>query len=213
MNKPNYNEIIKTARKSKGLTQQELADEAGVSLRTIQRIERGTEEISGFSLRQICNVLEIPLEEIIMQNVNQVSIDTNQTGSIRNLYLTSLSFILFPLLGFLIPGLIGITKRNKNEYYIKHFRFILLLHGIQSILILTIVPIAIFFILSWTQPQEIQIINIDGYGKDIISDDLSDDNSFYNNLTYIIFFPIAYYLTNIYVIFYRIYHLEDLNHK
>jgi len=213
MNKPNYNEIIKTARKSKGLTQQELADEAGVSLRTIQRIERGTEEISGFSLRQICNVLEIPLEEIIMQNVNQVSIDTNQTGSIRNLYLTSLSFILFPLLGFLIPGLIGITKRNKNEYYIKHFRFILLLQGIQSILILTIVPIAIFFILSWTQPQEIQIINIDGYGKDIISDDLSDNNSFYNNLTYIIFFPIAYYLTNIYVIFYRIYHLEDLNHK
>ena len=61
MNKPNYNEIIKTARKTKGLTQQEHAGKAGVSLRTVQRIEKGTEEISGFSLRQICIVLDIPL--------------------------------------------------------------------------------------------------------------------------------------------------------
>jgi transcriptional regulator with XRE-family HTH domain len=59
MNKPNYYEIIKTARKAKGLTQQELANEAGVSLRTVQRIEKGTEEISGFSLRQIRHTARI----------------------------------------------------------------------------------------------------------------------------------------------------------
>lgn len=40
MNNPNYNEIIKTARKAKGFTQQELAGKAGVSLRTMQRMER-----------------------------------------------------------------------------------------------------------------------------------------------------------------------------
>ena len=86
MNKPNYNETIKTALKAKGLTQEELADEAGVSLRTVQRIKKGTEEISGFSLRQISKVLEIPLEPIILQNVNQISIDENQIGSIKALY-------------------------------------------------------------------------------------------------------------------------------
>ncbi|WP_394354880.1 helix-turn-helix domain-containing protein [Sphingobacterium litopenaei] len=74
---------MKTARKAKGLTQQELANEARVSLRTVQRIKKGTEEISGFSLRQINKILNIPLEPIIMQNVVERSIDTNQIGSIR----------------------------------------------------------------------------------------------------------------------------------
>ena len=117
MNKPNYNEIIKTARKTKGLTQQELADEAGVSLRTIQRIEKGTEEISGFSLRQISKVLDIPLEEIIMQNVNQISIDENQNGSIKALYLSSLLLFINPLLGLIVPLIIGYYKQNKNDLY------------------------------------------------------------------------------------------------
>lgn len=42
MTKPTINEIVKSARKAKGLTQQELADEAGISLRTVLRIEKGT---------------------------------------------------------------------------------------------------------------------------------------------------------------------------
>lgn len=71
MEKTNYNELIKNTRKANGLTQQELANEAGLSLRTVQRIEKGTEEISGFSLRQISNVLDIPLEQLIMQNVDK----------------------------------------------------------------------------------------------------------------------------------------------
>ena len=134
MNKPNYNEIIKTARKAQGLTQQELADEAGVSLRTVQRIERETEEISGFSLRQICNVLDIPLEKIIMQNVDKVSIDNNQTVSIRNLYLSSLTFIIFPLLGFIVPAAVGLSKTNRSPNYNKHLRFILIIQGIQFLM-------------------------------------------------------------------------------
>lgn len=54
------NQLIKQSRKIKRLTQQDLANQAGLSLRTVQRIEKGTEEISGFSLRQISQVLEIP---------------------------------------------------------------------------------------------------------------------------------------------------------
>lgn len=117
MNNPNYNEIIKTARKAKGFTQQELAGKAGVSLRTMQRIEKGTEEISGFSLRQICIVLDIPLEEIIMQNVNQISIDENQNGIIKALYLSSLLLFVNPLLGLIVPLISGYYKQNKNDLY------------------------------------------------------------------------------------------------
>ncbi|WP_293953025.1 MULTISPECIES: helix-turn-helix domain-containing protein [unclassified Sphingobacterium] len=70
MESQSANQFIKLSRKRKGLTQQELADRAGVSLRTVQRIEKGTEEISGFSLKQISQILEIPLEQLIMPNVN-----------------------------------------------------------------------------------------------------------------------------------------------
>jgi transcriptional regulator with XRE-family HTH domain len=94
MTKPTINEIVKSARKAKGLTQQELADEAGISLRTVLRIEKGTEEISGFSLKQISIVLDIPLEEIIMHYVNQISIDDSQTGSVSYISLRYFSFLI-----------------------------------------------------------------------------------------------------------------------
>ena len=134
MNKPNYNEIIKSARKAKGLTQQELADQAGVSLRTVQRIEKGTEEISGFSIRQITTVLNIPLENLIMQNVDQLSVDSNQIGSVKKLYLTSLTFILNPIFGVIVPTIIGASKQNKSDFYKREFKRLLLIQGIPLLL-------------------------------------------------------------------------------
>jgi len=156
----NYSERIKSLRKSKGLTQQQLADQTGLSLRTIQRVEKGTEEISGYSLNQISKVLDIPLEQIIMQNVDQISIDNNQTGSVKILYISSLLFILFPLLGFIVPAIIGFTKENRNAFYRKHLRFILLLQGIQSLIIfllLFVITPIILLIPTSTQPQKVKI--------------------------------------------------------
>lgn len=136
MNKPNYNELIKTARKAKGLTQQELADQAGVSLRTVQRIEKGTEEISGFSLRQISKVLDTPLETLIMENVDNISIDTNQIGSIKTLYLSSLCFIANPILGLIVPLVLSYLKQNKTDFYKAHLKKIIKYHGVIVLIIL-----------------------------------------------------------------------------
>ena len=130
MESQSAHQLIKLARKRKGLTQQELAERAGVSLRTVQRIEKGTEEISGFSLKQISQILEIPLEQLIMPNVNQISIDNNQTGSIKALYLASLTFLVNPLLGLLVPAIMGYTKQNKDALYSKHFKKIIVTHAI-----------------------------------------------------------------------------------
>ena len=130
MESQSANQLIKLARKRKGLTQQELADQAGVSLRTVQRIEKGTEEISGFSLKQISQILEIPLVQLIMPNVNQISIDNNQTGSIKALYLSSLTFLVNPLLGLLVPAIMGYTKQNKDALYSKHLKKIIIIHAV-----------------------------------------------------------------------------------
>lgn len=129
MESQTVNQLIKQSRKRKGLTQQDLANQAGLSLRTVQRIEKGTEEISGFSLRQISQILEIPLEQLIMPNVNQISIDKNQSGSIKALYLASLTFLVNPLLGLLVPAIMGYTKQNKDAQYSKHLKKIIIIHA------------------------------------------------------------------------------------
>ncbi|MCW2262546.1 MULTISPECIES: helix-turn-helix domain-containing protein [Sphingobacterium] len=130
MERQNIQEQIKFMRKQRGLTQQDLAEVAGVSLRTIQRVEKGTEEISGFSLKQISQVLEIPLEQLIMPNVNQISIDKDQTGSIKGLYLSSLLLFVNPLLGLLVPAIIGSTKQNKSDFYKKELRKMITAHAL-----------------------------------------------------------------------------------
>ncbi|CAM3836338.1 helix-turn-helix domain-containing protein [Sphingobacterium prati] len=129
MESQTVNQLIKQSRKRKGLTQQDLANQAGLSLRTVQRIEKGTEEISGFSLRQISQILEIPLEQLIMPNVNQISIDKNQSGSIKALYLASLTFLVNPLLGLLVPAIMGYTKQNKDAQYSRHLKKIIIIHA------------------------------------------------------------------------------------
>ncbi len=50
-------ERIVETRKRKGLTQDQLADEAGVNIRTIQRIEAGETEPRGHTLSSICKAL------------------------------------------------------------------------------------------------------------------------------------------------------------
>lgn len=125
MEKPNYNQLIKTTRKQKALTQQDLADRAGISLRTVQRIEKGTEEISGYSLKKISEILDIPLEQMIMPSVNQISIDNNQIGSVKTLYLSSFVFLLNPVLGLIVPAIIGFSKQNKDSFYKKHLKNVL----------------------------------------------------------------------------------------
>lgn len=56
---------LKEARKSKGLTQEELAEQSQVNLRTIQRIENSENEPRGKTLSLICNTLQIDLEQLL----------------------------------------------------------------------------------------------------------------------------------------------------
>ena len=53
--------IIKELRTKKGMTQQQLADESGITLRTIQRIENGDVNPSLHSLKTLGKVLEFDL--------------------------------------------------------------------------------------------------------------------------------------------------------
>lgn len=53
--------IIRTVRKSKGLSQIELAGKMDLSFQQIQKYEKGATRLSVFRLRQIAAALDIPL--------------------------------------------------------------------------------------------------------------------------------------------------------
>jgi transcriptional regulator with XRE-family HTH domain len=58
-------ESIKELRIKKGLTQQQLADETGITLRTIQRIENNEVKLSLYSLNALSRALETNFSESI----------------------------------------------------------------------------------------------------------------------------------------------------
>jgi transcriptional regulator with XRE-family HTH domain len=55
---------IVTIRKSKGFSQEVLAEQSGVSLRTIQRVEQGDTVPRGHTLLALAAALQVPLEEL-----------------------------------------------------------------------------------------------------------------------------------------------------
>lgn len=65
MEKENLAQGVKDLRKRKGLSQEDLAKESGLSLRTIQRVENGESEPTGETIKRISSVLNISTDELI----------------------------------------------------------------------------------------------------------------------------------------------------
>ena len=94
-------------RKRKGLTQEELSDLAKINLRTLQRIEKGETVPRGNTLKMLCSVLEINMEDILDYG------KTEDNKYIRFFHLSVLTFIFIPLGNIIIPLILWITKRDK----------------------------------------------------------------------------------------------------
>ena len=127
---------LKKIREKQNLTQEELAEKSGLSVRTIQRIEAGTEP-KGYTLKTLASTLEvsekdllitdIPTEEIIIDSPilmdeieTQQAISTIENDEIFNstlikiINLSSLPLAWFPIANFLPPLLIMIFTKEKS---------------------------------------------------------------------------------------------------
>ena len=98
---------IKTLRKQKGCSQEGLAHLAELSLRTIQRIERGETEPHGYTLKRLATALGITPAELVE------SVEYEDRGFVTFLNLSALSFLVFPLLGVIVPLVFWILSRGK----------------------------------------------------------------------------------------------------
>jgi len=104
----NISKTLIQKRKIKGLTQEQLAEMAGVNLRTIQRIESNEGSPRGNTLKMICDALEISVEEFVG--------DKNKNSTWGNQILDLFFLILFNLLLVSILGFLTIdSEANLNS--------------------------------------------------------------------------------------------------
>lgn len=103
---------ISETRKVKGLTQEDLAEQSRVNLRTIQRIENCESVPREKTLNLICDVLEIDLKELISSD-NALKKSTIGAKIVNGLFLLALNLVLMGIIGFLTLD----VKANANSRF------------------------------------------------------------------------------------------------
>jgi transcriptional regulator with XRE-family HTH domain len=124
---------IKTIRERKHLTQEDLAEQSGLSVRTIQRIEAG-QEPKGHTAKVLAQTLDIDLNSLSGQNFPEESINFDL---VKRINLSSAIVCFIPLLNIILPFILSRYYKQYNH----------LTKGIISLQILwSIVSTLAFFI-------------------------------------------------------------------
>ena len=104
-----FTENLKQHRVSRGLSQEKLAEIADISLRTIQRLESGESEPRGDTVIRIAKALEISPGDLLQYKKEE------DRSYLKAVHISSYSFLLFPLLGVLLPFFLWITKKDQID--------------------------------------------------------------------------------------------------
>jgi transcriptional regulator with XRE-family HTH domain len=121
-------------RQNLNLTQEELAEKSGISVRTIQRIEAGITP-KGYTLRTLAHTLGIEESELLDKASNVYEVDITLLKLIN---LSSLPFTFIPPVNILLPLIIMAVKKQFNP----------LAKQIVSVQIIWTIFSAIIFMLS-----------------------------------------------------------------
>ncbi|MDX1362596.1 MAG: helix-turn-helix domain-containing protein [Arenibacter latericius] len=110
MNSLNLGQRVKDLRNKKGMSQEVLAEESGLSLRTIQRIENNETTPRGDSLKKLAIALGTSPDELINWKIQE---DQNY---LIIMSLSAFGFLFFPILGIIIPLILWIFKKDKLKH-------------------------------------------------------------------------------------------------
>lgn len=107
MKKSHLSTRVKELRNQKGLSQETLAEESGLSLRTIQRIENGESNPTGDTLKRLSRALNVNPDELIDWTIKE------DQSYLTFMNLSALTFIFFPLLGIIVPFMLWTSRKGK----------------------------------------------------------------------------------------------------
>lgn len=137
---------LKYIREQQNLTQEELSEKSGISVRTIQRIEAGTSP-KGYTLKTLAKVLAIQEAELTGEKtVSTENAENNQAlqdpvtdySKIKLVNLSSILFVVLPPLNILAPLILAGVLKQRNP----------LIKQIVSVQILWTILAPIVFILG-----------------------------------------------------------------
>ena len=106
MSNLNISQRVKELRCRKGMSQELLAEESGLSLRTIQRIENNESEPRGDTLKRLAIALDTSPDEIIDWKVLE------DKGYLTLMSLSALGFLFFPILGIILPLVFWLLNKD-----------------------------------------------------------------------------------------------------
>ncbi|MBB6372292.1 helix-turn-helix domain-containing protein [Chryseobacterium shigense] len=117
---------LKQIREQQNLTQEELSEKSGISVRTIQRIESGIQP-KGHTLKTLSKTLGIQENELLDEQTkteNEIKVEepaiisednsTTDYSKIKLINMSSILFVVLPPLNILAPFILSYTLKQKN---------------------------------------------------------------------------------------------------
>lgn len=138
-------QLIRDFRTQQGLTQEDLAEQTDVSVRTIQRIENGKVEPRAYTIQAIAKALDVPFEKLYSAGADDPS--TVREGDKR--YWLTLLHISGLFLLFLPPLIIWLWKRKKIQDVNDHGIDIL---NFQITMLMVFIPMGLWAFTILTVP-------------------------------------------------------------
>ncbi|NML56839.1 helix-turn-helix domain-containing protein [Chryseobacterium cheonjiense] len=132
-------------RRSKGLSQQQLADISGVSARTIQRIESGKVEAHPATLKMLADTLEIDTQELSVQKQLSEAPEKGNGDMVKPLFhMLALIGLFFPVFNIVLPGLFWFFKKDESRIYDLEGKLVINFQITMSLLLIPSVLLMIF---------------------------------------------------------------------
>lgn len=111
-------ERLTTLRKQKGFSQEQLAEESGVSLRSIQRLEKNSIKTPrGHTLGELAKVLNITVEELTKLPVLHTNATSVDFEALKKINLSAYLMLLIPFGNLFFPFML--FRRIKPELQTK----------------------------------------------------------------------------------------------
>ncbi|HPQ99699.1 MAG TPA: helix-turn-helix transcriptional regulator [Saprospiraceae bacterium] len=138
----NIGQKIRQVRISRGLTQEKLAEGTGLSIRTIQRLEAGSNLPYGDTLIRLSGALDVPLDYFMGSH------PIKSQGYPQILLFSALLFLYHPAMGLLITWLLWMLRKHESQAVdqlgLKLVRIELIWLGLFYALVLIRVPAQLF---------------------------------------------------------------------
>lgn len=137
---------IAALRKSKGITQETLAEQSGVTVRTIQRIENGKVVPHHQTLKLIADALQVQPDELYQQSTAVIlSQNPLEAKLIPLFHALPLFGVVVPFANVILPVVLWLVYRTDATIYDREGRKVINFHITLTLLACISLPLLVFY--------------------------------------------------------------------